>query len=548
VTPSLNVKVLGATLDTRLAMDEHISRVATKGFKACMSLQAIKGLRPKQMRQVFRSCVLPIVDYAASTWFGPGQKGTARLCHTLEKVQRLGARAILRAWKAVALPILEVEAGIEATTVRLTRKVTAHAAKLLALPIDNPVRKSLVYARGVQRYSSPLDTTLATMAGRLKNVVTMPFLGNPPWVHAPWVGLRQRVATKERDQAIKDANLIARAGIASLYSDASVTTRRAAIAVARRDREGATVVFRESIGWASTCSVLTTEIAAIAAALDYAQESFEQEPPQYPFEAPRLKVTVFSDSRYALESIRAGNSARNGRARLQRIAESFYALQKKGIDIEFRWVPGHAGVCGNTEADKAARETSSGDGALTAPLARRIREAAGVVRLIEEDRKSDSARFSSEGLPGQYTWKLDQALPGRHTLRLYGALTSEQASILIQARTGHCRLNQYLSRIGVVEEARCRCGNDDETIRHILYVCSLWAVQRKTLRAIAGDRWGDIPYLLGGWGRRKDPDSGKLLDGERENWKPNLTVVKATVQYLQETGRLTYQPEEGDVG
>ena len=101
------------------------------------------------MRQLFRSCVLPIVDYAASAWFGPGKRGTVRLCHALGKVQRLGARAILRAWKAVALPILEAEANLEATRVRLTRKVVAHAIKLLVLPIDNLARKALVYAKGV---------------------------------------------------------------------------------------------------------------------------------------------------------------------------------------------------------------------------------------------------------------------------------------------------------------------------------------------------------------------------------------------------------------
>jgi ribonuclease HI len=305
------------------------------------------------------------------------------------------------------------------------------------------------------------------------------------------------------------------------------------------------VVLQESIGWASTCGVLTTELAAIAAALDYAQESFEQEPPKYPFEAPRLRVTILSDSQHALEAIRAGNGARTGRALLRRIAESFYALEERGIDAEFRWVPGHAGVCGNTEADKAAREAASQDGTLTAPPARRIREAIGVIRLVENDRKGDLTIFDSEGLPSQYTWKLDQALPGQHTLRLYGAFSSEQASILIQARTGHCRLNQYLSRIGVVEEAKCPCGTDDETVRHVLCVCPLWAIQRKTLQAVAGDRWGDVSYLLGGWGRRRDTNSGKLLDGEKDNWKPDLTVVKATVQYLQETGRLTYQPEEG---
>jgi hypothetical protein len=111
-----------------------------------------------------------------------------------------------------------------------------------------------------------------------------------------------------------------------------------------------------------------------------------------------------------------------------------------------------------------------------------------VIRLVENDRKSDLTLFDSEGLPGQYTWKLDQALLGRHTLRLYGAFSSEQASILIQARTGHCRLNQYLSRVGIVDEAKCPYGIDDETIRYVLCICPLWTVQRKTLQAIAGDR------------------------------------------------------------
>jgi hypothetical protein len=154
-------------------------------------------------------------------------------------------------------------------------------------------------------------------------------------------------------------------------------------------------------------------------------------------------------------------------------------------------------VCGNVQADKAAREAANQGGGLIALLARRIREAIGVIRLIERDRVVDLDRFDSDGLLGQYTWKLDQALLGRYTLRLYRGLTSKQASVLIQARTGHYQLNQYMSWIGVVEDAKCRCGIDDETIRHILYICPLWAEQRRTLQEAAGDRWGDVPYLLG---------------------------------------------------
>jgi hypothetical protein len=57
-----------------------------------------------------------------------------RLVNALEKVQRLRARLITRAWKKVALPILEAEACLISTKERLDRKVSAHVAKLTSLP------------------------------------------------------------------------------------------------------------------------------------------------------------------------------------------------------------------------------------------------------------------------------------------------------------------------------------------------------------------------------------------------------------------------------
>jgi hypothetical protein len=111
-----------------------------------------------------------------------------------------------------------------------------------------------------------------------------------------------------------------------------------------------------------------------------------------------------------------------------------------------------------------------------------------VICLVENNQKGDLTIFDSEGLPGQYIWKLDQALLGQHTLCLYRAFSSEQASILIQAQTGHCCLNQYLSCIGVVEEAKCPYSTNNETVRHVLCVCLLWAIQQKMLQAVASNR------------------------------------------------------------
>jgi ribonuclease HI len=343
------------------------------------------------------------------------------------------------------------------------------------------------------------------------------------------------VTIKEKDEAIQDTSRVTRANIFSLYTDASVTKRLASIAVVQRTGPRAQVVRQDSIGYASTCTVLSAEVAAIAAALKYAEEHRAQLRFQ--------QLAIFSDSQQALRAISAGNAARSSRALLRSIAEYANTLIHAGVDLQFRWLPGHEGIIGNEEADEAAKEASSQVGKPTAPAQERVREIAGVIRLINRDRSEDPTPFDTSTLPGQYTWKMDQALPGKHTLQLYGSLTSEQASILIQARTGHCRLNQYLSRAGIVDEAKCECGGEEETIRHIILACPKWAEYRSVLREAADDRWGDVPYLLGGWGRRKDARTGQLLDGPKEKWKPNLEVVKATIGFLEKTGRLTFQQE-----
>jgi len=46
---------------------------------------------------------------------------------------------------------------------------------------------------------------------------------------------------------------------------------------------------------------------------------------------------------------------------------------------------------------------------------------------------------------------------------------------------------------------------------------------------------------------RKDVRTGQLLDGPKEKWKPSLEVVKATVGFLERTGRLTFHQKAGEV-
>jgi hypothetical protein len=69
-------------------------------------------MRPAQLRQLYRVCVTPVLDYAALAWYGLDKPGVLRLTSAL--VQLLGARMVFRAWTKVASPILEAEACLAA--------------------------------------------------------------------------------------------------------------------------------------------------------------------------------------------------------------------------------------------------------------------------------------------------------------------------------------------------------------------------------------------------------------------------------------------------
>lgn len=128
-------------------------------------------------------------------------------------------------------------------------------------------------------------------------------------------------------------------------------------------------------------------------------------------------------------------------------------------------------------------------------------------------------------------------LPQGHTRALYAALSSDEAAILVQARTDKTRLNSSLARIRVVESEQCECGRGAETVQHVLLSCPQWTQQREVLRQTLGGHIGDIGRLLGAWSARQDYRTGRYLLGPKDKWRANIRTVKATIGYLSATGR-----------
>jgi hypothetical protein len=124
---------------------------------------------------------------------------------------------------------------------------------------------------------------------------------------------------------------------------------------------------------------------------------------------------------------------------------------------------------------------------------------------------------------------------------LYRQLNSKEAAILTQLRTGKTFLKEYLFKIKASETATCDCGFT-ESIAHFLFSCSRWKQQRTKMRQQHGERFGDLSYALGGYSSRQE--GGKNIDGPIEHWKPDISMVRATIQFATDTGRLQASNQE----
>lgn len=141
----------------------------------------------------------------------------------------------------------------------------------------------------------------------------------------------------------------------------------------------------------------------------------------------------------------------------------------------------------------------------------RHRDAKATWKLIMQDLDKEPVYKDIALGPGKYTWSLDYALPGTHTLPLYKALSSKEASILIQARTGKSHLNTSLYQIRVAEYAQCDCNQGEETVRHVLLVCSRWHMECQILRQSLGLCSGNTGPLLRAWNPQQDVRTGKYV-------------------------------------
>ena len=195
------IKILGVILDSKLNMTAHMDKIITTATKKCLAIGRLRGIRPKQMRQLHRTVVDTTTDYAASTWYARGRLGVQQHTTRLERILRMGAQAIIGAFRTVSAGVLQDEAGLETVDRRLARKTARHALDIRALPHHHPLWSIMNdMPRRNDRVRSPLfdiwSRYYKAIQGR-KDVGLTPRLS---YIFPPWHDLHDVVVI--RDEAV----------------------------------------------------------------------------------------------------------------------------------------------------------------------------------------------------------------------------------------------------------------------------------------------------------------------------------------------------------
>ncbi|GFF99290.1 probable transposable element [Aspergillus udagawae] len=163
-----------------LKYKEHIARAASKGLEAAMELRRLRGLSPATARQLFTSTVAPVVDYASSVWMHACKD---KAIGPINRVQRVGAQAIVGTFLTVATSVAETEAHIASAQHRFWRRAVKMWTDLHTLPETNPLRRNTARIKKFRRFHR---SPLYQVADALKSIEMETLETIHPFTLAPW--------------------------------------------------------------------------------------------------------------------------------------------------------------------------------------------------------------------------------------------------------------------------------------------------------------------------------------------------------------------------
>ncbi|XP_067123772.1 uncharacterized protein [Centruroides vittatus] len=208
------------------------------------------------------------------------------------------------------------------------------------------------------------------------------------------------------------------------------------------------------------CSVFQAELLALKMAVKYYSDKMSDE-----------DVTMCSDSRSAIDALKQFKDSNHLAMEIKNIIKS---CGGRGT-IKFRWVRAHVGLIGNERADELAKAAINKNNTDYTVL-----PATYIKRQI------------AEGMRNRWQLRWTESTKGRHTHNILPNIKERLEDLwwmptgftLTQVLSGHAFCNSYLHRINRSPTDECDCGEDQQTVLHLIFNCHKFAALRQELECV----------------------------------------------------------------
>lgn len=187
------------------------------------------------------------------------------------------------------------------------------------------------------------------------------------------------------------------------------------------------------------------------------------------------RYTIFADAQAAIARI-----THDGCGPAQALAVAFLAqareISERGSSISVRWVPSHAGVEGNEQADGAARDAAGRRLESADPDYLSQASLSHLRRVTTERRSTAIGSWIRQRVERRHRYRPP---PGGKMRKQLGGVRKELAGRFYQLLSGHAATADHLRRFGQAQSDRCwECGSGERQTRHHHFIrCRRWPLR-----------------------------------------------------------------------
>ena len=429
---SVEVKILGVILDSKLTWNQQLQKSVKKGKATLMAgrraFGKTWGLKPRMLLWLYNAVVKPQVTYCALVWWPKVNQQTA--IAALNSVQRLACLCMTGAMRSTPQAAMET---------------------LLDLPPLDLIIKGEARL-GAYRLKCSNNWKPGNGHSRIDQIVTDPegilLMGSDYMVPIFSFEESFQVDLTGHDKLRDDP---CHPGCLMWYTDGSKSDHGTGAGV-----HGKSPRHDLRIPLGKLATVFQAEVTAINKC---AEENLRR--------GYRGKhIEILSDSQAALKALTSNKI----KSKLVWNCLNNLKTLANHNKLSLKWVPGHEGISGNERADQLAKKAAAEPFVGPEPVCGISRRAAR--RAVQQwIRKEHATRW--ENISEQRHSKLMLTSLNQRDHKDVLNLSRTDIRLVMGLMTGHCPAKKHLHTMRVLEEPPiCRfCGEEDETATHLIFEC-----------------------------------------------------------------------------